>query len=118
MSAPGYNGCPFANANAEAASDGVEASALRRHRTWLTDLLLSLARDAGCTDPDGVVATLRLVYDGAIAGSHLDGHSNAVGLAREVAENVLVNSLRAAPGSHAVSPNDQSTSPEAAGARG
>ena len=40
---PDWNGCPFANANAEAPVGGMEAQALKRFRGWMSDLLLGLA---------------------------------------------------------------------------
>lgn len=86
---PGYNGCPFANANAESAPDGIEAQSMRAHRGWLDDLMLSLAVDAGYVDARGVAARLRLLYDGAVAGSHLDGHVAAVELAKDMAQQLL-----------------------------
>jgi AcrR family transcriptional regulator len=112
---PGYNGCPFANANAEATSDGVEARALRTHRDWLSDLLLTLAQEAGYTAPGDVVASLRLLYDGAATGAHLDGHTDAVLLARDLARDVLARAPRTDPGIRPGAAHDQA---EVAGARG
>lgn len=85
--AQGYNGCPFANANAESAPDGIEAQSMRTHRAWLDEMLPSLAVDAGYTDATGVAARLRLLYDGAVAGSHLDGHVAAVELGKDMAQH-------------------------------
>lgn len=87
--APSYNGCPFANANAESAPDGVEAQFMRSHRGWLDEMFESLAVDAGYADAAGVAARLRLLYDGAVAGSHLDGHVAAVELAKDMALHIL-----------------------------
>jgi AcrR family transcriptional regulator len=94
VTAPGYKGCAFANANAEAAPDSVEADALRTFRSWLADLLLSLTREAGFADPAGVADRLRLLYDGAVANSHLDTHPAAVRVAKELAELVLETAPR------------------------
>src|SRR3954447_4854952 len=112
---PGYNGCPFANANAEATSDGVETRALRTHRGWLSDLLLALAQEAGYAAPGDVVASLRLLYDGAVAGAHLDGHAAAVRLARSMARDVLARSPRTEPGSRPGDADDRSDRAEVAG---
>ena len=86
---PGYNGCPFANANAEAAPDSVEARALRTFRTWLADTFHTLVREAGFTDPEDVADRLRLLNDGAVATSQLDSRPAAVQLAKEIAVTVL-----------------------------
>ncbi|WP_030980732.1 TetR/AcrR family transcriptional regulator [Streptomyces sp. NRRL S-1824] len=94
VSSPGYNGCPFANANAEAAPDSVEAEALRTFRGWLADMLLALTKEAGFADPAGVADRLRLLYDGAVANSQLDAHPDAVRLAKELAAMLLQASPR------------------------
>ena len=94
---PGYNGCPFANANAEAAPDSVEAAALRTFRGWLRDLLLGLALEAGFTDAAGVTDRLQLLYDGAVANSQLDTHPEAVRIAKELAALVMESAPREAP---------------------
>ncbi|WP_457112530.1 TetR/AcrR family transcriptional regulator [Marmoricola sp. URHA0025 HA25] len=94
--ATGYNGCPFANANAEAAPDGVEAEALRTFRDWLADQFLTLATDAGFVDPDDVAKRLGLLYDGAVANSQLDAHPDAVRLAKDLARVVLETSPKGA----------------------
>ena len=91
---PGYNGCAFSNASAEAAPDSVEAVALRTYRGWFGDLLLSLATEAGYADPAGVADRLRLIYDGAVSGARLDKHRSAVAVAKDLAELVLTTSPR------------------------
>jgi AcrR family transcriptional regulator len=92
---PGYNGCAFANATAEAAPDSVEAVALRHYRGWFGELLLDLATQAGYADPAGVASRLRLVYDGAVASARLDSHPAAALVARDLAELVLTTAPRA-----------------------
>jgi AcrR family transcriptional regulator len=94
VSTPGYNGCAFANATAEAPDDSVEGAALRTYRGWLNDLLLALCTEAGYADPDGVAGRLRLLYDGAVATARLDDLPEAVRTARELAELVLASAPR------------------------
>jgi AcrR family transcriptional regulator len=94
--APGYRGCAFANANAEARPDSVEASALRAFRDWLADIILALTEQAGFLNAADVAARLRLLYDGAVANSQLDGQPDAVRLAKDLAQMVLENSPRIA----------------------
>lgn len=91
---PGWNGCPFANANAEAPAGGMEAQALKRFRGWMSDLLLGLAREAGFKDPSTVASKLVVLYDGAVANSNLDAHPGAVRIARDMAAQVLSDAVR------------------------
>jgi AcrR family transcriptional regulator len=92
---PGYRGCAFANANAEALPGSVEAKALRAFRGWLGSMFLALCKEAGFADPDGVAARLALLYDGAVANSQLDAQTGSVRLAKELASMVLETSPRA-----------------------
>lgn len=92
---PGYNGCAFANATAEATHDSVEAAALRSTRGWLNELILSLTAEASFADPGAVADRLLLLYDGAVANSRLDAHPDAARVAKELAELVLETFPRA-----------------------
>ena len=92
---PGYRGCAFANANAEALPGSVEANALRAFRDWLADVILAQTQEAGFFTPPMWRPGLRLLYDGAVANSQLDKHPDAVRLARELAQGVLETSPRA-----------------------
>jgi AcrR family transcriptional regulator len=93
---PGYRGCAFANASAEAGPDSVEAAALRSMREWLDGLFLGLTTEAGYADPKDVADRLRVLYDGAVASAQLDGRPAAVRMAREMAELVLATAPRSA----------------------
>ena len=95
VTSPGYNGCAFANATAEAAPGSVEAVALRTFRNWLSELILGLTTEAGFADPGAVADRLRLLYDGAVANSQLESHPAAALVAKEMAELVLETSPRA-----------------------
>ena len=95
VSSPTYNGCPFANANAEARPDSVEVDALRTFRGWLAEMLLSLTQEAGFVDAAEVADRLRLLYDGAIANSRLDTHPEAARIAKDLAVMVLETATRA-----------------------
>jgi len=100
---PTYNGCPFANAYAEAAPDSVEAEAVKTFRTWLAGTFLALTREASFANPEDVARRLGVLYDGAISTSQLDAHPDAVRLAREMAVTVMASERRAgAPAAHAI----------------
>ncbi len=93
-SVPGYRGCAFANAVVEARPDGVEVEATERYRAWLRNLFLSLATEAGYTDPEGLTDRLRLIYDGAVASSQLDQHPQAALVAKDLAGLLLDSTPR------------------------
>ncbi|HVQ92720.1 MAG TPA: TetR/AcrR family transcriptional regulator [Mycobacteriales bacterium] len=86
---PGYHGCAFVNATAEAAPDSVEARAATTFRAWLHDLFLDLATGTDAADPNRLADTLVLLYDGAVATSHMDKTPDAARTARQTAELVL-----------------------------
>jgi AcrR family transcriptional regulator len=94
VTSPGWNGCAFANASAEAAPDSVEAVAQRTYRVWFVDLLLSLATEAGYVDPTSVAERLRLIYDGAVASSRIDADPAAALVAKDLARLVLSTAPR------------------------
>ncbi|MFJ5957715.1 TetR/AcrR family transcriptional regulator [Paenarthrobacter sp. NPDC092416] len=96
VTAPGYKGCPFANATAEALPGGVEANALRVFRDWLADSILELSKEAGFVDPADVAARIRVLYDGAVFNAHLDSQPDAVRWAKELAATVLASAPRGA----------------------
>ncbi|HEX3832688.1 MAG TPA: TetR/AcrR family transcriptional regulator, partial [Solirubrobacteraceae bacterium] len=70
--APGYRGCPFINASAEAASSQAVETVRDHHRAWVRTLFTDLTRDAEAEDPDALAAQLVLLYDGAMVGAQLD----------------------------------------------
>jgi AcrR family transcriptional regulator len=86
---PGYRGCAFMNATAEAVPDSVEAQAATIFRAWVHNLFLDLATDADATDPRQLAETLVLLYDGAVATSQMDHAPTPAITARRTAELVL-----------------------------
>lgn len=69
----GFRGCPFINAAAEYPD---RDSAVRRtvdaHRAWWRTAFRDLVDPLGLADPDGAVADLMLLRDGAMVGGYLD----------------------------------------------
>jgi AcrR family transcriptional regulator len=90
FAAPGYRGCPFINASAEAASSQAVEAVRDHHRAWVRELFVDLGRDAGAENPDVLGAQLVLVYDGAMVGAQLD-NSPAPGRAGAAAAATLVD---------------------------
>ena len=87
---PGYRGCPFINASAEAGAGAAVEEVRDRHREWVRGLFAGLARAAGAGDPDTLSAQLVLLYDGSMVGAQLD-HSTAPGTAAQAAAAALVD---------------------------
>jgi AcrR family transcriptional regulator len=88
---PGYRGCAFMNATAEAAPDSVEAQAATTFRAWVHTLFLDLATDTDARDPKQLADTLVLLYDGAVATAQMDKKPSAARTARRTAELILDN---------------------------
>ena len=89
FAAPGYHGCPFINASAEAAPGCPVAEATATHRAWVRGLLAGLADEAGARDPDAVATALVLLYDGAMVAAQLDGDPSVAEAAQVAAGAVL-----------------------------
>jgi AcrR family transcriptional regulator len=87
---PGYRGCPFINASAEAASGRAVEEVRDRHRAWVRELLTKLGREAGARDPEELSGQLVLLYDGSMVGAQLD-HTAAPGRSAQVAAAVLLD---------------------------
>jgi len=82
---PGFNGCAFINATAEAQAGSAIELAVRAVRVWMLALLTDLARDAGADQPPELARQLALLYDGAIVAAHMDDDPNAARAARDTA---------------------------------
>jgi AcrR family transcriptional regulator len=69
---PGFHGCAFANATAEATPGSVEAQAAEQYRSWFRGLLTGLATEAGARDPELLGRQLQLLYDGGATTARMD----------------------------------------------
>jgi AcrR family transcriptional regulator len=90
FAAPGYHGCPFINASAEAAPSQAVDEVRELHRAWVRELFAGLAREAGAKDPDALSAQLVLLYDGSMVGAQLD-RSTAPGEAAQTSAAALID---------------------------
>jgi AcrR family transcriptional regulator len=97
---PGFRGCAFVSATAEAPAGGLIEQASRENRTWVNALFADLAEQAGAADPRGLARQLHLLYDGASLAANLDHDPAAAVYARNAAAALL----------------DAATAPEVAGA--
>lgn len=91
---PGYRGCPFARAGAEARPDSSVKTVCDESRAWNLALFADFARQAGASDADRTAQQLRLLYDGASVSAHVDGSATAAAAARALAEVVLDAAIR------------------------
>jgi AcrR family transcriptional regulator len=89
-SQPGYRGCAFARASAEASASDKVKSAVSESRAFILEKFTELARSAGASDPVVLAKQLVLLYDGAATSAYVDGNRSAAAMARELAAQVLV----------------------------
>jgi AcrR family transcriptional regulator len=82
---PGFRGCAFVGAKAEARPGGAVDEVANEYRAWLHRLFAGLAQEAGATDPKGLAQQLVLLYDGAGISAWLDRDPSAGDAARAVA---------------------------------
>jgi hypothetical protein len=85
---PGYNGCAFAAATSEAHEEGVD-EVVRAHRAWMRSTLVTLAAEAGASDPDALAGQLQMLYDGATTSAKMDGDLAASGRAAAIAGQLV-----------------------------
>ncbi|GAA4596661.1 AcrR family transcriptional regulator [Actinoplanes octamycinicus] len=86
---PGFRGCAFYNAGAEADPHGVVREESDASRAWTRQLFTDLAREAGAPDPAALAAQLVILYDGAMVGARQDPGPAAVHQARVIAAALL-----------------------------
>jgi AcrR family transcriptional regulator len=95
ISQPGYRGCAFARAGADANSSQGVKTTCGESRASLLHKLTELAREAGANDPELLGRQLVLLYDGASTAAYMDGDRNAASVARTLAEQMLSNAGKA-----------------------
>jgi AcrR family transcriptional regulator len=93
---PGYNGCAFVSASAEAGADSAIIGEADEYRGWMRELFTDLAAEAGAADPDLLGRQLHLLYDGAMLSARMDRDPTASSTARAAAAALLDAALPAA----------------------
>ena len=86
---PGFQGCAFNRASAEAQPGSAAYEVPRAYRRWLHDFLRDLAAAAGAPDPDQLASQIHLLYDGANLAASLDGNTSVTAASRSAAEALL-----------------------------
>jgi AcrR family transcriptional regulator len=97
MARPGFRGCAFSGASAEAKPGGLVEESTRAYRDWIRALFTDLAGQAGAHRPAELARQLHLLYDGAASSGNLDHDAGAAHAARGAAE-VLVDVATHEPG--------------------
>jgi AcrR family transcriptional regulator len=89
FSQPGFRGCAFSSATAEAPRGGLIEQAADDYRADIRGLFADLATAAGVADPDGLARQLQLVYDGAGMSARMDRDPSIAHAARTAAESLI-----------------------------
>jgi len=82
---PGFRGCAFVGASAEAPAGSSVKAVAEDARAWLRSLFVDLAKEAGARDPEQLAQQLVLLYDGAGISAWMDHDPSAATAARAVA---------------------------------
>lgn len=91
---PGYRGCAFNRASAEAQPDSAAYEVPRTYRHWLRGYLTDLSAAAGAAEPDVLARQIHLLYDGAMTARSLDADADVTASARAAGAALLDVALR------------------------
>ena len=86
---PGWRGCAFVNAVAEAPTDGPEMVAAANFRAWLHMLFGNLTVQLPVQNPQELADQLVIIYDGAVASAQMDKSPVAAATAKTLAAIVV-----------------------------
>jgi AcrR family transcriptional regulator len=91
--APGFHGCAFIAAAAEAPAGGKIEAAAESYRRDVLTLFGELAVAAGARDPALLASQLQLVYDGGGLAASMDKNPDIAGAARAAASALIAAAL-------------------------
>jgi AcrR family transcriptional regulator len=86
---PGFRGCAFVGASAEASPGGGVEEVTEDYRSWVRSLFLDLAQEAGATSPENLAHQLVLLYDGAGISAWMDHDPSAAQAAQAIAAGLI-----------------------------
>jgi AcrR family transcriptional regulator len=86
---PGFRGCAFVGANAEAADGSSVGEVTETYRAWVRSLFRDLAKEVGASDPETLAGQLVLLYDGAGISAWMDHNPDAAKASRAVAATLI-----------------------------
>src|SRR6202044_3126840 len=92
---PGFRGCAFVSASADAPPGGVVEQTTQDYRTWLHGLFFDLAQQAGAEDAKSLAQQLVLLYDGAGISAWMDRDPSAQTAARAIAAALVDDAISA-----------------------
>lgn len=82
---PGFRGCAFISASAEARPGSTIEEVADEYRAWLRSLFVELAKESDVADPERLAQQLVLLYDGAGIAAWMDRDPGAAAAARAAA---------------------------------
>jgi AcrR family transcriptional regulator len=94
---PGFKGCAFMTASAEAKPGGTVEEMANEFRAWLLGLLIGLAREAGAPSPEVLGRQLHLLYDGASIAAWMDREPSVTSEAQRAARVLVDDALGPQP---------------------
>jgi AcrR family transcriptional regulator len=86
---PGFHGCAFVNASAEARPGSAVEEVSDESRAWVRSLFAELGQAAGVADPERLARRLALLYDGATVSARMDRDLSAAAEARAIASALV-----------------------------
>jgi len=92
--APGFRGCAFITASAEALPDDVVHEVAGEYRDWVHNLFLGLAFEAHAPHPEALAEQLVVLYDGAGITAWMDQKPSTVNTSRAVATALVDAAFR------------------------
>jgi AcrR family transcriptional regulator len=91
---PGYHGCAFMNATAEAPPGSAAEQVANEYRQWVSRLFVELATEAGAAEPAQLAKQLRMLYDGATISARMDHDATVAAAARAAAAALIDGAVR------------------------
>jgi AcrR family transcriptional regulator len=89
FTAPGFDGCAFDKASAEAPPGSAVQKATQAYRDSVRTMFVTLATEADVADPDALARQFHLLYDGAATAARMDHDPSAATTARAAAAVIL-----------------------------
>jgi AcrR family transcriptional regulator len=86
---PGFHGCAFANASAEAPPGGPIEGVADDARAWVVALFADLGAAAGVADPEPLARQLAMLYHASTQSARMDRDPSAARTARAAAATLL-----------------------------
>jgi AcrR family transcriptional regulator len=87
---PGFRGCAFVAAFAEAPLGGQVEQAAAGYRTWMRALFVDLAEQARAADPVELARQLQIIYDGGMIAAWMD-HEPLIATSSRAAAEALID---------------------------